>query len=378
MKIIFVSNTSWNLYNFRGNIISALISEGFDVICLCKDERNSSEKLMRLGCKVYHLSSVDARGKNPWREMKLFLEIYRSIRYIQADLTFFYTVKMNIYGGIASSLLRRDYLNNVTGLGSMFCKHNKLPWVIRKLYKWAFSKSRKIIFHNDSDLRYMIDTGVCSKEMTQVIPGSGVNTEWFQTDRKVEGIHTFLFSGRWLKEKGVCEFLEAAIQLAPTHPNVQWVLVGDNYGVPLKDLDELIETARLNSNIYFYPFVEDMRTYYAMADVFVLPSSREGLSKSVLEAMSMERIVVVSDVPGCKDIVSDGNTGFLLPEISASAIKTKMFELMKLSDVQIKKITQSARREVISKYSSEIIVQQYRRLIHEWQTTKKTIKFPNH
>jgi len=224
----------------------------------------------------------------------------------------------------------------------------------------------------------MIDTGVCSKEMTQVIPGSGVNTEWFQTDRKVEGIHTFLFSGRWLKEKGVCEFLEAAIQLAPTHPNVQWVLVGDNYGVPLKDLDELIETARLNSNIYFYPFVEDMRTYYAMADVFVLPSSREGLSKSVLEAMSMERIVVVSDVPGCKDIVSDGNTGFLLPEISASAIKTKMFELMKLSDVQIKKITQSARREVISKYSSEIIVQQYRKLIHEWQTTKKTIKFPNH
>ncbi|MEO6692416.1 MAG: glycosyltransferase family 4 protein, partial [Saprospiraceae bacterium] len=364
MKILFVSNSSWNLYNFRRPLISALIMDGHEVSCLCKESKTKLSLINELGCKIVaELEHVNPRIKNPMADFFLMRELFKKYKDIKPDVIFLYTPKLNIYGGIVARILGIQYINNITGLGSEFTRKMRLPFYIKLLYRWSLRKAIRVISHNAHDLDYLISNGICKKENSEVIPGSGIDLEYFTSERKIKSVVNFLFSGRFLEEKGVIEYLEAAIFLSSRYSHHIWNLVGDNYGVGSRRIDKLIEKAKLISNIRMYEFTDNIKQYYEAFDCFVLPSYREGLSKSLLEAMSMERIVIASDVPGCREAIKQGVNGFLMASQNTIELTNIMEKVIHLKESEIEKLCMEARAQVKNVFSKQIIVGLYKSII---------------
>lgn len=297
MKIAIVLNTSWNIYNFRMGLIRSFLSKGYEVYAIAPRDKYSA-LLENEGCKYVEVE-MDSRGANPMKDLGLIVELYGIYKKIAPDVVLHFTIKPNIYGTIAAKMLKIPAINNVCGLGTIFLNNNVTSRIAILMYKIAFKFPKNIFFQNEEDLNLFVEKKLASPAICRLIPGSGIDLEKFRPASKKQGKKfTFLMVARLIHDKGVVEYVEAVKRLKAKGMNADFKIIGakdplHKRGIPLNLLEEWT-----NKKIIDYLGVaEDIRLPMEDADCVVLPSYREGAPRTLLEAASLAKPIVATDVP---------------------------------------------------------------------------------
>ena len=328
--VVIAANTSWNLVNFRGNIIAAMIEQEFRVVAIAPRDAHS-EQLVRMGVEFRALDFRSA-GISPVSDAWLFARYLVMLRTIRPALFLGFTIKPNIYGSLAARLLGIAVINNVSGLGTAFIKQGLITRIATTLYRQALRRSATVFFQNDEDRGLFVAARIVDRAQTRLLPGSGVDLERFAPVPLPErsAPFTFLLIARLLWDKGVAEFVEAAAIVKRHHPARFQILgfadVDNRTAVPRATLDAWIG----DGLIEHLGVANDVRPFIAAADCVVLPSYREGLPRSLLKASAMARPIVATDVPGICDVVEDGVTGLLCAARSGESLARAMLAMIDL------------------------------------------------
>jgi glycosyltransferase involved in cell wall biosynthesis len=330
VKVVIAANTSWYLQNFSGELIRDPASAGMDVIALAPRD-DWSPRLTELGARYVDIS-MNRRGMNPLADLMLLVRFYRFYSSERPDVVLHNTIKPVIYGSLAARLAGvRKIVNLISGLGFVFIGEGMVQRALRplvhRLYRRALRGSHKVLFLNPDDRKYFIDHALVSEDKTEVIPGSGVDTTRFPfvgTEANRKGC-IFLFVGRILKDKGALEFVEAAKRTKQSSPDAKFQMLGRIDPDNPTHIEESVVRMWVNDGIVEYlGEVNDVRDILGRSDVVVLPSYREGVPKSVLEAMAMGKAIITTDVPGCRETVEHESNGLLVPPRDAGALARAM------------------------------------------------------
>ena len=362
-KIIINVNTAWNLFNFRAGLIGELISLGYEVVAVApKDEYVS--KLELLGCRFVHLE-IDNQGTHPARDLLLLWRYWNLLRIEKPDLCLFYTVKPNVYGSLVSTLSGVPYINNVAGLGAVFIGGGWLKWFVSILYKLAFRNSSNVFFQNKDDLELFLKNKLISRQLTDVLPGSGINLNHFAPIDVSLGLtlnrpFKFLLIARMLKDKGVVEFVNAAQMLKESGIKAEFSLLGFlDVQNPAAISTEQMRTWTEQGFVKYLGTSDDVRGHIAQADCIVLPSYREGTPRSLLEAAAMGKPIIATNVVGCKEVVVDGENGLLCEAKNALDLASKMKEMFLFSDGERKLMGEKGRLKMEQEFDELFVIQKY-------------------
>lgn len=306
MKILIVTNHSYMLYQFRRELIAALLQR--HEVVLSMPFVGHEDDLTAMGCRCVE-TRVDRRGINPATDLALYRTYCRLLTAEKPDLVLTYSIKPNIYAGYACRRRGIPYCVNVQGLGTAFQKAG-IAHLVTAMYRTALRKARTVFFENQGNAQEFLRRRIVPAQKMTVLHGAGVNLEQYTAQPYPDhgdAVH-FLFLGRIMKEKGVDE-LFAAMQRLRAAYGARVVL--DVVGFFEDAYKQTVEQLQTDGTVIFYGFQSDPRPFYAAADCVVLPSYHEGMSNVLLEAAATGRPLVTSDIPGCREAVVDGETGFL-------------------------------------------------------------------
>ena len=351
--------------------MNVLRQKGFKVIAIAPYDKYSL-KLQEVGF-VYHEVKINGGSINPFEELKSIYNLSKSFQLNKVELVLSFTHKANLYSIFAGTFSNTPCIPNISGLGRAFIKKSWLSHLVRALYKVTLSKAPKVFFQNLDDLYFFQQLCLLKKDQAIHVPGSGIDLNKFSSSQysprpfdKTE----FILIGRMLWDKGVGEFVGAAKIVKIKYPQTKFILIGpsdyDNASAialaTLKDWEAkgIIEYMGQLDNVI--PQIE-------ATDVVVLPSYREGLPRSLLEACAIGRPLIATNVPGCKDLVIEGETGFLCNPKDAEDLANAMIRLIKLSDTQKKAIGLNARKLVEEKFDHNIVINKYLETIQELMQT---------
>ncbi|WP_369048787.1 glycosyltransferase family 4 protein [Tenacibaculum sp. UWU-22] len=361
MKIVFSSNVSWSVYNFRRGLLSSLQEDGHDIYTVASED-GYSDKLKDLGFNYYKVN-INNNSKNPLQDLKTLYQYYKIYKQIKPDVICHNAIKPNIYGTLAAKILGIRVINNISGLGTLFIRQSFSTKIAKILYKISQNKASRVFFQNNDDLNLFLKNGLVKEEITKVIPGSGVNTNKFIPNKKKErkGIFIFLFVGRLIYDKGIRELIEACKILKRRYSNFKVMLLGpiyksnetaiNYYELKLWIEQGLVEYIGESDNV-----ISEMQK----ADCLVLPSYREGLSKVLIEASSVGLPIITTNTPGCKDVVIDHKTGYLVEVKNEKDLFLKMEKMLLLSEKQRDNMGAEARKRAIAVFDEKIIIQHYK------------------
>ncbi|MEZ8700422.1 glycosyltransferase family 4 protein [Vibrio cyclitrophicus] len=357
-KLVFLtSNTSWYLYNFRRSTILSLIERGYQPICIAPTD-DYSQKLVALGAKFVALG-VEGKSTNPLKELFVFFKMIKILKGYKPKFVFNFTIKMNIYVGLCCALLKIPFANNVSGLGTAFLHKGVAYSLAKRLYGLSNYFAKTVFFQNDEDRNLFNTLGLVNKEKTILLPGSGVNVTEYQYKRlsRESRTRTFLMIARVIADKGVREYVEAANAVQQEFPDTRFILVGD-WNISNKSAfdESIINDWQENSAVEFMGHQDDVRSWIYKNDVVVLPSYREGMPRTILEAASCGRPAIVSDVPGCRHAIVAESTGWLCEVRSSESLATKMKETLLLSTDELEVFGQSARKHIEDNFSDVLVV----------------------
>lgn len=359
MKILISLNTSWNIYNFRVALIKALHSNGHEVFALApKDEY--MVRLEALGIKCIPIK-INPKGINPFTDIYLIRNYYSVFKRLQPDIILSYTIKPNIYGNIAARILHIPVINNISGLGTLFIKTNIISYIGKLFYKFSLKFGSHVFFQNQNDRNLFIKEKLVTASKSSVIPGSGVNTTFFNSSKTSNSGNRFLFVGRLIKDKGVVEYLEASVSILKSHPEKEFLLVGEigcknNTALEKTDLEYYLN---MSSQIKYLGKTDDIKSLLSSVDIMVLPSYREGLSKSLLEAAAMKLPIITTDVSGCREVVLDGFNGLLCAPKSKLSLEQVMLDMISLPEKTRHSMGVNGRLKVIEEFSDTIVINTY-------------------
>ena len=343
--ILIVVNSAWNLVNFRAGLIKGLKEKGFRVVAVAPVDIDRTF-LEDLGCE-FHEVKLLPQSLNPWGDLLFMVNVLWLIKRTRAKACLFYTAKPNVYGSLGARLLGVPYINNISGLGSVFIGEGWLVKLMTFLYRVALKGSSCVFFQNPDDRDLFIQQQIVRREQTQLLPGSGVNLEQFKPSglvRSSDQAFTFVLIARLIKDKGVVEFIEAAQKVHQTHPDVEFQLLGF-LGVqnPTAISKEKVEEWTQLPYIHYLGAADDVRPFIERSDCVVLPSYREGTPKVLLEAAAMGKPIIATRVPGCKEVVEDDVTGYLCEVKSPHDLAQKMVQMIELSAAQRARMGQLGR-----------------------------------
>lgn len=332
MKFVLISPKNRTVYNFRGDLIKEIKAKGYEVIVTGPD-RTDVNKIEALGVRFVEIP-VNKTGTSIRGDLKYCSALTKLLKEEKPDVTLGYTIKPVVYGAIAAKRAKVKNINSlVTGGGYTFIatslKARVLGKIVRTLYRIGFKKADNVIFQNPDDLNEFCERKLVKREKCSYVNGSGVNLSRFETAPFPSEISFFMLS-RFLKSKGVCEYLEAAKIVKSKYPNVKFGILG-KYETTMQDAVDIAYAEEFIKNgiVERYDETSDVRPYYAKSSVYVLPSYREGTPRTVLEAMAMGRPVITTDTQGCRETVIDGKNGFLVPIKNAEAVAEKMIWFIK-------------------------------------------------
>lgn len=367
MKIAIVLNTSWNIYNFRLGLVKALLEEGHEVYAIAPHDEYS-EKLESLGCKYYPVK-MDSRGINPIKDLALTYELYTIYKKINPDVILHYTIKPNIYGTFAASALKIPVVNNVCGLGTAFLQKNLVSLFAIGLYKLSFRSARKIFFQNDDDKHFFEEKRIVKKGQSEVIPGSGIDINRFIpgiSSRSKDEKFTFLLISRLIYDKGILEYIEAIKSLRDSGVDARFQLLGakdpkHRRGIPEEIIDNWVAT----NSVDYLGTTKDVRPFIDQADCVVLPSYREGTPRTLLEAASLSKPIVASNVAGCTNIVENRYNGLLCEVKNSEDLAEKMNQMIRLSAEERGTMGKNGRFLVENRFHEGIVIDKYLNTIGE-------------
>lgn len=359
--IAIVYNTSEYAYKFKQNLISLLKENNYDVVVIAPFDRYS-DKLSELGVTYFRLD-MNRKGENPLAELLLIAKFVKVLKLAAPDVILNFTIKPNLYGSIAAAILSKPSICNVTGLGTVFIKSGYSLLFVKLLYKLAFKFSNKIFFQNIDDKSLFDNLKLVSAEKAELIPGDGVDIDLFNPSfprSRIDEKVIFLFIGRILRDKGVMEFVGAAKLLHKKYGNVEFQILGgvDEGNATAISLEEVMQWQSAGI-INYLEHTDDVRPFLANADVVVLPSYREGMPRTILEAASMAKPVIVTDVPGCRNAVINGKTGYLCKVQDINSLAETMEKMLNIGSEQRKLLGNSGREMIVNEFDEKIVLKKY-------------------
>ncbi|MGD9677345.1 MAG: glycosyltransferase family 4 protein [Vulcanibacillus sp.] len=332
MKIAVLSSHTSSLFWFRMDMMKDFIKHGHTVIALGPEPESTWKSKFEDNGIKYKQLFVERNGINPFSDMKTYRELCQFMKEEKPDKVFAYQAKTVVYGSLAAKAKGiTEVYPLIAGLGSIFRGEgfkNKIIKAVMKIeYHSACKASKKVFFQNNDDKNEFINNGLIQEDKIVIINGSGVNLEKFKSEPLPE-TPAFLFIGRLIKDKGVMEYLEACKRIKDEYPEVRCLLVGPFDSNPsalqLEELQSFID----QGIIEWFGEQSDVRPYIKQCSTYVLPSYHEGTPKTVLEAMAMGRSIITSDAPGCRETVTDGYNGYLVPIKNIDTLVGKMKSLI--------------------------------------------------
>lgn len=325
MRILVLANNDVGLYQFRKELIEELLKKHEVIISLPYGEL--VEPLKQIGCE-YIETCVNRRGVNPFKDMKLLVDYFKLLKQVNPDLVITYTIKPNVYGGIACRLLKISYVVNVTGLGSAFENSGFLKKIVTIMNRIACKDAKVVFFENEQNKRTFIGMNIIKETQAFRLDGAGVNLNKYQIVEYPKGdITRFLFIGRVMAEKGVDELFCAIKQLVKDGFKCELDVLGgyeENY-------KNTIEQYEMEGWLHYYGYQKDVRPFISKCHCFVLPSWHEGMANTNLECAASGRPVITTRIPGCMEAVIDGKTGFLVERKNTKELYNVMKRFMELS-----------------------------------------------
>lgn len=380
-KVLLVANTSWYLYNFRLPLLRDLRASGYGVELVAPYD-NYTALLQAEGFCV-HRWMVERRSINPMLELKAIVDLARVYRREQPDLVHHFTIKACLYGTLAAKGARvYRVVNAITGLGHVFLGRRKRTRLLRRalkpIYRGVFSARRStVVFQNADDQERLIQLGITVGERALLIRGSGVDIDHFNPAALPSApppgqFHTplqLLFPSRLIREKGIQELITACRALWNAGLEMELLVAGTlDEGNRSSLLTTELDALRSQTRIRCLGHVVDMRALYAASDLVVLPSWREGLSRSLIEAAAMERPIITTDVPGCRDVVDHGINGLLVPLHDGRSLQLAITLLHQNPDLAYR-FGKAARQKVVNEFQVSLVnehtLQQYRQLFEQ-------------
>lgn len=358
--VIVCANQAWNLANFRSGLIRTLIAGGYDVVAAAPADTAAEAKLAALGCRFVAVP-VDAAGLSPLRDLATLVRFWHLIRQLRPVAWLSWTIKPNCYGALAAGLAGVPALPNVSGLGTAFIRRSLLTVVAVALYRLSFRGCPAVFFQNADDRALFVSQRMVRAEQARLLPGSGIDLARFAPPpgaRPARG--RFLLVARLLADKGVREYVAAARQLRSRLPGARFAILGaadaDNRtAIPRAELDGWLA----EGVIEWLPPVDDVRPLLAEADWIVLPSYREGASRVLIEAGAMGRPAVTTDVPGCRDIIRDGENGLLCLPRDAESLADALARAATMDDAHWQAMADCARARAERDHDERIVADLY-------------------
>lgn len=358
-RVILASNSFSNITNFRGRLVEALVEAGYPV-SIATPSPNFAWALAR-GVDAVDIA-VDRSGLNPVTDATLWLNYLRLLRQEKANYFLGFTAKPNIYGSLAARFTMATSLPNVSGLGTAFMIEGPLSRFVSLLYRLAFRACPIVFFQNADDRDLFVARKIVRAEQARLLPGSGIDLDHFAPAKVLadDDEMRFLFIGRLLGDKGVREFVEAARLLRPEHPSWRFQLLGDidaqnRSGVAPAELRQWVEQGLVEH----LGHADDVRPFIAVANAVVLPSYREGLPRSLLEAAAMARPLIATDVPGNRQLVDHGVNGLLCEVRDPRSLAEAMRKFGRMDFAQRRQMGIAGRELVARDYGVDRVVRAY-------------------
>ncbi len=350
MKVMILANNDVGLYQFRKELIEELLKKYEVVISLPYGD--FIKPLEDIGCKFIN-TSVDRRGINPIKDLKLFFTYWRILKKENPDLVITYTIKPNVYGGCACRFMRIPYAVNITGLGTAFENGGMLKKIVTVMNKVGCKKAKVVFFENEGNRQIFIKEKIVKESQTHRLNGAGVNLEKYQVAPYPDGEKIkFLFMGRIMAEKGINELLEAMKRLVTDGINCELDLLGfyeENY-------KEMIEKYEAEGWLHYYGYQKDVRPFIEDSHCFVLPSWHEGMANTNLECAAMGRPVITSNIHGCMEAVENGVSGYLCDKQDTESLYRVMKQFTNLSYIQRKAMGLAGRKHMEEVFDKKKIV----------------------
>ncbi len=349
-KLIAITNHSYMFWSFRKELMEEL-QKDYEV-AICTPFTGHEDDFKELGFRMIEMD-VDRRGINPKTDLKLFFNYYKMLRKERPDMVVTYSIKPNIYAGLACRLMKIPYCVNVQGLGTAF-QTKRLASIVSFLYRISCKKAKTVFFENKGNAQVFIDRKIIGEDKITVLSGAGINLEHYQYAPYPEHDEVrFLYLGRIMKEKGIDELFYAIRKLHEEYGDkVKLDLVGFFEDEYKEAVDRLVE----DEIAIFHGFQEDPRPYYINADCVVLPSYHEGMSNVLLEAAATGRCIVTSDIPGCREAVDDGSSGFLCQVKDKESLYESMKKVMELSEEERTEFGLHGREKMKEEFNKKSVV----------------------
>ena len=357
-RIIIAANSAWNIVNFRYGLIEDLIRVGYRVIALATADGHEA-RLAAVGVHFEHIS-INSSGMSVLEDARLLSQYRKILRRLRPAALLGFTIKPNVYGSLAARLEGVRMINNISGLGTAFARRGVLQALVGALYRIALRKSSTIFFQNTHDLSLFVEQGLADSARARLLPGSGVDLDRFTydtPDRTPDADFRFLLVARLLWDKGIAEYVEAAKIIRRTHPSVRFQLLGfiganNRSAVPAANVAAWQEEGVID----YLGSAEDVCPFLRDADCVVLPTFYpEGLPRSLLEASAVGRPLIASDTPGCRDLVHDGDNGFLCQVRSPASLAEAMSRMLALGPDERVAMGRRARDKVEREFDHRLI-----------------------
>lgn len=352
-KVLILANNDVGLYKFRKELIQELVKEYKVYISLPDGE--FVQQLEEIGC-IFIDTPISRRGTNPLTDLKLFIKYKKIIKEIKPDVVLTYTIKPNVYGGLACKIEGVPYLSNITGLGTAVESGGLLQKITLSLYKLALKKANCIFFQNKENERFFDEKQII-RGKHKLIPGSGVNLGYYSLlNYPADDVVNFIFIARVMKEKGIDQYLDAAKYIRGKYPNTTFHILGfceESYEDKLREMQD-------SGCIQYHGMQNDIREFHKIAHCTIHPTYYpEGMSNVLLEAAACGRPVITTNRSGCREIVENEVNGYIIEQQNSSELINKIERFLSLNYEEKKKMGYAGRAKVEREFDRQIVIQEY-------------------
>lgn len=361
-KMLFLVTEDWAFCSHRMPIALAAKDAGFEVVLATRVQAHG-EEITTEGIRLIPIQ-LRRKSKNPWSELKAILEIVKLYKQEQPDIVHHVALKPVIYGSIAARIVNTPAIvNALTGMGHVFISDTWEIRILRLLVKIAFrillnKKGARVILQNKDDLNILTGSGMLAPGSIRIIRGSGVDMQLYTPKPEPDGTVIVMMASRMLWDKGVGEFIEAAHLLKQRGVRARFVLVGNNDpDNPTSLSPSQLEALRLEGLVEWWGYRKDMPKALSEAHIVCLPSYREGLPKVLIEASAVGRPIITTDVAGCREVVKNGENGFLVPARNPSALADAIYKLIESPDIR-RKMGCKGRAIAVAEFSVEKVTKE--------------------
>lgn len=359
-KVLILVNHDVVIYNFRKELVERLLEEKYEVY-ISSPYGERINDLINMGCK-YIEASISRHGTNILEDLKLTKYYFKIIKKIKPDVVLTYTIKPNIYGGIASRLLKIPYIANITGLGTAVETPGLMQNFTVMLYRIAFKKINCIFFQNTENMNFFANRNLYN-DKHKLIPGSGVNLKHFQVlEYPNKETIEFVFISRIMKEKGIDQYIEAAEYIRNKYPNTRFHICGfcEEY------YEEKLNALQEKGIVEYHGMQRDIRVILAKTHCTIHPSYYpEGMSNVLLESAASGRPIITTNRSGCREIVNNEVNGYIVEPKNSEELINKIEKFINLNYYEKKKMGKNGRDKVENEFNRTIVVESYINQIEE-------------